>query len=238
MAQSAAQTVQVDFVKSEGGWIIFTIRTAKEIIEVWASHALDPFPGMIRWLEDLSNGQIPCRFGVDDDSSMTLFEAWPVQDDPNMVRLSVRGVNVMGWEDEETVRSLKNNRLETLVDPQELVREFYRKFQIFTHSRFVPEEWAAIRLGEALHLEFPDFHPEQLEQWDEAGTREFIQEKLIPRGLQPPDGLETMGLDELRDFVLGCLRGFEGAFDGEDLRTLTSPQLEALLVAGVTPGEG
>ncbi len=59
------------------GWIILTVTctTFVQGVIIYCSHALDPFPGFIYWLESIAQDQLPADFIVDEEGTAKLFRA-------------------------------------------------------------------------------------------------------------------------------------------------------------------
>lgn len=61
------KTIQVSFTNEGHGWILMKLDLPEKLISVHLSNVFDPFPDMLRWMEDICKDWLPAILIIDEE---------------------------------------------------------------------------------------------------------------------------------------------------------------------------
>ena len=119
------------------GWITFGINSTTYIqtVSMNCSQVFDPFPEIIRWLEDIIYGSLPSEFSVDEESQGKTLRAQPVNKEDFLFTITP-----MFWQpsDEETEEPL---HLYMVASKRQFITVFLRRWEDFLVHQWDAKEW-------------------------------------------------------------------------------------------------
>ncbi|MCF6147938.1 MAG: hypothetical protein E3K37_04685 [Candidatus Kuenenia sp.] len=112
------------------GWIDMTLKWNNHEITINTSSVYSPYKSMIRWLENINQGKLPCQLDIDDESDVFRLKAYPV-DNRELLFLII----------ENTCDEDNKIYLEGLFDREKFTAEFCYKFRQFLTTEYDNEYW-------------------------------------------------------------------------------------------------
>lgn len=141
----AAPPLALDFLRTEAGWITFTVQPFAALETIWATHLDDPFPALLSWLEEIASGEREARWSLDEEGQVTefIFLAKPRLPFASLFTRDRLIGQRFGSDDALSTTAT------CAVERAALVRSVYGAFRDFaTSERYRPEEWES-QPGEA-----------------------------------------------------------------------------------------
>ncbi len=125
------------FSEPRQGGILFWVATTAHLqgVTIYISGAMDPFPDLFAWLEDIVLDRIPAEVAIDEEGRLKILSVEPEEDD----RLDFQVLDRL--EVEVTAEIL----LRVRVPKRQLVSEFVRKFDLFIEEYYRPDHWGGYR---------------------------------------------------------------------------------------------
>ena len=128
--------VTISFGYLEHGWIQMAITCTAYVqgVIVDLSSVFDPFPEMIRWVEDIAAGNLPSQFVIDEEGEGKIFRASPVNDNEFLFEIAE-------WILHEEKKTDLPLYMYVQVSKRQFLSEFLRRWEELTNEKFDPRDW-------------------------------------------------------------------------------------------------
>ena len=132
---SWAGNVSLSFGYPHHGWIQFAVTCTAYVqgLVVDVSGVFDPFPDMVRWLEDIVEGKLPSEFHIDEEGYGKVFRATPVDGDEFLFEIAE-----WLWDKKAGEEPLY---LYARVSKAHFLSEFLRRWDELINEKFDPDHW-------------------------------------------------------------------------------------------------
>lgn len=119
------------------GWIQMAITCTAYVqgVIVDVSAVFEPFPDMIRWLEDISTGNLPSEFIIDEEGYGKTFRAQPVNDEEFLLTISPMFWHPREGETEEPLF------MYVVASKKQIVSEFLKRWDDFVENQYDRSHW-------------------------------------------------------------------------------------------------
>lgn len=253
---SNIETLSMELGNCQSGWIGMTLTCGDQKVKISLTHAFDPIPDFIKWMEELISDKSVCEFLIEEEG--------PAK---NIVALNPGGGAVyliITEPNREPIEYLRKT-----IGRRQLIETIYRGFQEFGKSpRYLPMDWELETLGQwlerqtgcshsaildfletldnrsvirLLHALVPATHGASIsdEVVEMKSLQEMLSYALIPDNPKvkesfadsPRYWIFTKVKDERRMELAEFLDSQVSTFLGTSLRTLRSEELEAYLAS-------
>lgn len=112
------------------GWIDMSLKWNNHEITINTSSVYSPYKSLVRWIENINQGKLPCQIDIDDESDIFKLKAYPV-DNKELFYLII----------ENTCDKDNKIYLEGLFNKGEFIAEFSYKFRHFLTTEYDNEYW-------------------------------------------------------------------------------------------------
>lgn len=112
------------------GWIDMTLKWNNHEITINTSSVYSPCKSLIRWIENINQGKLPCQLDIDDEYDIFTLKAYPV-DNRELLYLII----------ENTCDKDNKIYLEGLFNREKFTKEFCYKFRQFLTTEYDNEYW-------------------------------------------------------------------------------------------------
>ncbi len=132
---SWAGKVTVSFGYPENGWIHMSVTCSAYVQGVFValSAVFDPFPEMIKWLEDIAVGKPPAEFYINEEGQGKVFRASPINDEEFVFEIA-EWLGTRKVEEEPLYLYVRVSR-------QQFLSEFLRRWDELVNEQFDPDHW-------------------------------------------------------------------------------------------------
>ena len=118
------------------GWIQFGVM-ATPYVQNWVinfSNVYDPVPGVIQWLEDIVDNNLPCECGIDEEGKVKALRATPVNDDEFIFEILAPWWNKKRLSEQPIYLYMQVNR-------HQFLSEFLKRWDDFLDNYYEPKQW-------------------------------------------------------------------------------------------------
>lgn len=112
------------------GWIDMALKWNTNEITINTSSVYSPYKSLVRWIENINQGKLPCQIDIDDESDIFKLKAYPV-DNKELFYLII----------ENTCDKDSKIYLEGLFNTGEFIAEFSYQFRHFLTTEYDNEYW-------------------------------------------------------------------------------------------------
>ena len=148
MANKKNLTIEIEHPKGIHnylvGWINVTFKTATSQITLHVSEIFNPCFEIVYLFIGLLKGIIPNSVEIDEEGEIKVIQIFPYRDE--LVRFQIRDYDY-GEKDPECQNN-SSTYLDVIIDKNELIYEFFKKFLKFLENDFKQERWGEINLKE------------------------------------------------------------------------------------------
>jgi len=129
--------VTMSFGFPEHGWIQMAATCTAYVqgVILHLSSAFDPFPALIRWVEDIATGRLPSQFIVDEEGEGKVLHALPANEGEFLFMVTEWIVG------EEDVVNDVPLYMYVQVSKRQFLSEFLRRWDELVNEKFDPEHW-------------------------------------------------------------------------------------------------
>ncbi len=133
--------VTISFGYPEHGWIQMPITCTAYVqgVIVKLSAVFDPFPELIRWLEDIAAGNLLSEIVIDEEGMEKIFRASPIDRDRFLFEIAE-----LEYGDDKSEEELLF--LFVQVSRDQFLSEFLRRWDELVNERFDPDHWKESRI--------------------------------------------------------------------------------------------
>ena len=127
--------VTISFGYPHHGWIQCAITCTAYVqgVMVTISAAFDPFPEMIRWMENIAAGKLPSEFTVDEEGGGKIFRASSIDDDRFIFEIVEWLFSKKGAQEPLYMYAR--------VSKQQFLSEFLMRWDELVNEKFDPNHW-------------------------------------------------------------------------------------------------
>jgi hypothetical protein len=128
--------VTIGFSYPKHGWIQMPVTCSAYVqgLIVKLSAVFDPFPEMIRWLEDIAAAKLPTEFIIDEEGLEKIFRASPI--DQEVFLFQIANLEYEGHKSEEEPLFMY-----VKVSKDQFLSEFLRRWDELIEEKYDPEHW-------------------------------------------------------------------------------------------------
>ena len=136
---SWAGNVTLSFGYPHHGWIQFAVTCTAYVqgVIVDVSAVFDPFPEMVRWLEQITAGDLPAEFIIDEEGYGKVFRATPVDEEEFLFEIAE-----WLWDKKAGEEPLY---MYARVSKAQFLSEFLRRWDELIGERYDPDHWLESR---------------------------------------------------------------------------------------------
>lgn len=124
--------INICFSQAHVGWILLWVTTTAYLqsLTIYCSDVFPPFADMVKWLEAISEGQLPAAFNIDEEGDVKTLRAIPAKN---------------GYLDfqivDEELEDEPNILLRARVLPRQLISEFVFKLELLLEKDYQAEDY-------------------------------------------------------------------------------------------------
>jgi len=136
--------ITVCFSHAKQGWVMLWVSTTAyyQNLTISTSHAFDPYPALLKWLESIIHDKFPAELEIDEEGEIITLIVTAVEND----LLDFKILDSYSDAPEAVIV------FRCKIRKHQLIGEFVRKFELFLEEYYQQEEWFASSDLRALDL--------------------------------------------------------------------------------------
>lgn len=127
--------INFGFGKAHAGWIQFRVSCTPFLqdVKIQTSNVYPPYDDMVKWLENIAIGKLPCWCEIDEEGETKTLRADIWKEDSTKIDFSIKDAT----EDDEEGKIILRAR----IDKDQLISEFIEKIEDYIANDYNSHEW-------------------------------------------------------------------------------------------------